>query len=449
MFVPFTAAHTRRRRHNAFTPINALLSATLQSIADVILHPTILLAAVAFLLGGSPYQVAAFAAIAFAAWTMTSLLSPALLAVSRPYVLVLAAGAVRLLAVIWLAFTAFRSPGRDPADTIRWLIVAFAVYQAASAIAGLASVGTLVGLPSTPRRTAVFPRRAAIGTCAAVLGGAVVWSVNRSVTAVQDGLGMLFVFAAICVAAATWFLVAIPPGRPKRLRHDETAPVSRSPLRPFATGAFRRFLLYRIATGLVAAADPFIIVLGLREAGLGIRHIGLALVACALGHLAGQLWWPGWTARRSPRTPLQVAALLRVLALVIAIGVPALVTSASWTDRFSDASVTRLLFLIPFALLGLAVSVQSMANQRYLIDIFAPATLRPAITATNLVHGVLALSPILAAYLVQRTSLDQMLWMATATAFVALLLSGLLADSRIRVNRRVGFRLGQQHLGAR
>ncbi|HEV2065743.1 MAG TPA: hypothetical protein VGR08_02825, partial [Thermomicrobiales bacterium] len=60
MFVPLNPGYTRKRKNNAFTPINGMLSGALQALADGILHPVILLPAVAALLDGSNVEIAAF-----------------------------------------------------------------------------------------------------------------------------------------------------------------------------------------------------------------------------------------------------------------------------------------------------------------------------------------------------------------------------------------------------
>lgn len=450
MFVPFGSGHTRRRRNNAFTPINGLLSGMLQTLTDMILHPAILLAAVALLLDGSVYQIAAFTVIALASWTVSAIILAAFHhAIRRPSLAVIGASSIRLLAIAFLAFTAFRSPNRDPDDVVRSLLTGYVVYQVSSAVLGQISVTTLVGTPPTTRRAMIFRHRTVIGAIVAVIAGAVVWSMNRSVGDIRDGLGALFVLVAISAAAATWFLLAIPDERRHRQMGTPNSPLSSGLFRPLRSGPYRRYLLFRVALGLAAAADPFIIVFGFRQIGLGLEDIGLALVAFAIGHLAGVLIWPRWSAQGSPRAPLQFAALLRLLALIITIAIPAIVTSSLYTDRFSSPELAVRVFLAQFALIGLAISAHATANQRYLLDIMAPASIPQAIATTNVVHGILAFAPFVAAYLLQRTSLEQMLWIAAATAFVALLISGFLVESCVYISRRMGVWKQQRRLSVR
>ncbi|HEV2065594.1 MAG TPA: hypothetical protein VGR08_02075, partial [Thermomicrobiales bacterium] len=356
-------------------------------------------------------------------------------------------GAFRLVAVAFLTFTAFRSPDQDPHDVVRALLIGFFLYQVSSTVLGRASVRSIAGASPTAICGVIFHQRAVIGAIVAIIGGAVVWSVNRSAVDIRDAIEVLFFLAAISVCSATWFLFAMPGGKRTRQPESQTALLSTGLLRPFRTRSYRTFILFRVALGLAAAADPFIIVFGLRRIGIELEDIGLALVAYAIGHFAGVLLWPLWSPPRSARAPLQIAALLRVLALIITIGIPPIVASTLYADLFASPEPAVRLFLIQYVLIGLAVSAHGWANQRYLQDISTPEMTRQAVTTTNVVHGILAFAPFLAAYLIDRTSLDEMLWVATAVAFIALLISGFLIDSRVFIVRRAGVRGRQRRFG--
>lgn len=448
MFVPLNPGYTRKRKNNAFTPINGMLSGALQALANSILHPIILLPAVAALLDGSNVEIAAFTVIALASWTIPAAIMMSLRhRIKRTGAAVLGAGAIRLLAVAFLTFTAFRSPDQDPHDVIRALLIGYFLYQVSSAVLGRASVRSIAGSSPTPICGVIFHQRALIGAIVAIIGGAVVWSVNRSVVEIRDAIGSLFILAAISVCSATWFLFAMPGGKRTRQPESQTALLSTGLLRPFRTRSYRTFIFFRVALGLAAAADPFIIVFGLRRVGIELQDIGLALVAYAIGHFAGILLWPRWSPPRSARAPLQIAALLRVLALIITIGIPPIVASTLYTDRFASPEPAVRLFLTQYVLIGLAVSAHGWANQRYLQDISTSEMTRQAVSTTNVVHGILAFAPFLAAYLIDRTSLDGMLWVATAVAFIALLISGFLIDSRVFIVRRAGVRGRQRRFG--
>lgn len=447
MFVPLTPGHARRRRTNAFTPVNGVLSGMLQAIADSILQPVIVLAAVAFLLDGSSYQIAAFAVIAYSSWTVSAVVFAMLPRLSvRVFPDMIAATTVRLSAVTLLALAAFRSPHWNPGDVIRVLLIGFLLYQISSAIIGHTSIGVLIGIPPTAKRSTVFQRRGVAGAIMAMIGGAVLWSALRTVDDVRAALGIVFILAALATASTTWFLLAIPGSRKWNRVSESRYTHSGGFIRPLRSIAYRRFVLFRVALGLAAAADPFIIVFGLRAAGLELKDIGLAVVAFAIGHLAGLLIWPRWSTRRGSREPLQLAALLRVVALVTAIGVPPLATTALYADLFESPDVAVRLFLLQFVLIGLAVSAQAATNLRYLFDIAAPEPMHQAVATINVVHGVLAFAPFAAAYLIGQTSFTTLLWCAAALAFVALLISGFLVESRLIISHGTGRLTAQRSL---
>jgi MFS family permease len=189
---------------------------------------------------------------------------------------------------------------------------------------------------------------------------------------------------------------------------------------------------------MTAAVDPFLIVYGFQELALQVQYLGLALVAYAAGQFLGYLIWPRWIARHSPRVPFQIATLLRLLLLSLVIALPALSTSDLYTDRLDDPTVAMRGFAIAFALLGIAGSVGNAANQRYLMDIAPRGATQGPILAANLVAAVCAFGPFGVAWLLQRYELERILWGATGIAILALLASGLLIESRVRVRTTAG-----------
>ena len=209
-------------------------------------------------------------------------------------------------------------------------------------------------------------------------------------------------------------------------------------LTPLRSQAYRRFLIYRLFLALCAAADPFLIVFGLVRLGLNLGDIGLSVAVYATGHLAGILVWPRWVAMWSARAPLQIISLLRLLILVVAVSIPSISTSGLYAGRFDGPQVAVWCFSAIFGLLGLVVSANNVSNFPYLLDIVPAGQARPAIALSNAVMGVMALAPLAAAYLVERFSLESMLYSAIALAFIALVTSGLLVESRVRVRQRFG-----------
>ncbi len=426
------------RLQSRFAPSYAIINATLQSLAESVLQPTILLAAVAFLLGGTNYQIAAFAVIALATWALAPVLLLILQSViGRPYTIVFSAAIVRLAAVLVVGVIGFRIDDISTQRIVGSLIVAYLAYQIASSVAGQASAGLILSSGHRTRQDATFRRRSLAAIVAAIVGALVCWSVFRSDQAFQDSIGILLLLAALSVASASWFLLNIPGG-PARSPSPRPALLWSSIWRAFQTAPFRRFISFKVLLALAAAVDPFLIVYGFQELGFQVQYLGLALVAYAAGQLVGYLFWPRWIARHSPRVPFQIAAFLRLLLLTLVIALPALATSNLYTDRFDDQTMAMRGFAIAFVLLGLAGSVGNAANQRYMMDIAPRGATQGPILAANLVAAVCAFGPFGVAWLMQRHELERILWGAIGVAILALLASGLLIDSRVRVRTTVG-----------
>lgn len=421
------------RRVNHLTPLYAVLNAALQAIAAIILQPVIILAAIAFLLGGSNYQIASFAVISVACWAFAPLVT--LLASSasgQSYPLVLGAGLVRFLAVVLLGFIGFRIDHISPGRIVGSLVFAYLVYQAASAVAGHTTSTLLLTGVRRNQHVAIFRRRGYAAAIAAVIGAIACWSVFRSDEAFQRSVGLVLMLAAISLASATWFLLGFRGGAIRTSR-PQPGQVLRRARDAFEHASFRRYASFKILLGLTAAFDPFVIVFGFQALGLTVEYMGWAILAYALGQLVGHLGWSRSIARHGPRVPFQIAAFVRLLFLTWVVSLPTLVTSDLYTDRFDDLSQAMGGFAVSFALLGLAGSVGHPANQRYLMDIAPRTVVQGPILAANLLAGIVAFAPFGVAWLMGRYDLEQLLWAGIGMALATLLASGLLVESRARV----------------
>jgi hypothetical protein len=237
--------------------------------------------------------------------------------------------------------------------------------------------------------------------------------------------------------ASTWFMLDIPGGMTAG-SSGPSLPLGQSLRYAAGHSAFRRFTAYRTSLGLVAAVDPFIIVHGFQQLDIGIAHIGLALFAFALGHVAGHLVWPRWIGVFSPRVPLQIATLLRLVLLVWVLSLPTIIASSEYAERFNGPETAMNGFAWGFILLGLATSVGNAGNQRYLMDIAPRGALSGLVLMANLLAGIIGLAPLGVAMLLDRFELERLLWAASGLAILALLASGLLVESRVRMRTSPG-----------
>lgn len=445
MYFPSRLRNARSRRANQFTPVMAILSGALQSLSEIVLQPVIFLSAIAFLLGASSYQVAGFTAVSLTSWALAGwIVSPLRMLLRREYHLTVGGSVARLASAIAIGVIGYRLPDAAPGDLVRELLIAYAMYQLGSAVAGRASSRSISGAAFSGSQGSPFRNRSLIGVIAAVIGGAVTWSVLGSDGTSSENAGILLILAAIGSAAATWFLLAIPGTR----RFESPAPLgNRATVQSFdafRSSAFRCYVFFRALLSGSAAADPFLIIFGLSELGLTLEEVGVAVFVYAAGHVLGMLAWPRWVASRGARGPLQITALLRLLMLIVAVSIPSISTSVLYADRFDGPDAAIRSFIAIFGLLGLVGSANNLSQQPYLLDILPAGMSSSAISLTNSIMGILAFGPLGAAYLANRFSLESMLYVAIALAFIALVTSGLLVESSVRVRQRSGSRRVQR-----
>ena len=418
-----------------------MLNGALQALADIALQPVILLAAIAYLLGGSSYQIAGFAVVSLASWALADwIAAPLRVMLRRDFRLVTIGSVIRLVAAIAIGIIGVRLADSNAPDQVRALLVAYAVYQLASAVIGRASVHSIHGTGALGSRRGLFHGRALVGVVAAVIGAGAVWSALGATGTTGDNGGLVLLLGAIGIASATWFLLAIPGNRRIEPRSPYRNHTARQGLAALQSRAYRRYLFFRSLMALSAAADPFLIVFGLEKLGLTLGEVGAALAIYAAGHLLGTVVWPRWAAARSARAPLQITPLLRLVVLVVAVSIPSISASGLYAGRFDGPEVAIRCFIAIFGLLGLVTSANNVASQPYLLAILPEDVARPAIALTNTILGVLAFGALAAAFLVERYSLEALLYVAIVLAFIGLVASGMLAASRVRVRQRYGTR---------
>ncbi len=423
---------------NRLAPLYAFLNAALLSIGGIVLQPVITLAAVAFLLGGSNYQIAAFAVISLASWTLAPIVMLILgSAMVQSYPIVVGAGLIRFVAVLIIGIIGFRIDDLSPERIVSSLLIAYVIFQAASAVAGLSTSSVVASGVPRDQQTAIFRRRGFAAAIAAAVGASACWSVFRSDEAFQRSVGLVLMLAAISLGSATWFLLSIRVGS-TRTATPQPRQILTSGREAFRRAPFRRYVSFKLFLALTAAFDPFVIVFGFQELGLTTEYLGWAILAYAVGQLLGHVGWTRWIAGHSPRVPFQIATFLRLMFLTWIVSLPTLATSNLYTDRFDDLNQAMGGFAAGFVLLGLATSVGQPANQRYLMDIAPRGAVQGPIFAANLIAGVCAFAPFGVAWLIGRFELERLLWGGIGVAIAALLASGLLMESRVRIRSSSG-----------
>jgi hypothetical protein len=424
-------------RHR-FTPVNVTAGAIVQSAGDILTQPAVFLSAVAFLLGGTNRQIASFAVVIALCWSLASIVLAAFrLAPRQLFPVILGAGALRIVAALVFGFTGIRIEELSPARIVSNLVFSYLLYQISAAFIAQASNGLVVSSISRSAIASTMKWRGIAGAVAATVSALAVWRVFNADGQFDDALGQILIVVAIALLASTWFALNIPGGR-SASGGAPTASLAKSLRYALGHSAFRKFAIFKLLLGLAAAVDPFLIIYGFQELGISVAHLGLALLAYALGHVIGFIVWPRWIRASSPRVPLQIATLLRLAMIVWVIALPTILESSEYTSRFDGPDPAMRGFAWGFALLGLASSVGNVGNQRYLTDIAPRGAVHALIMGANALAAITGLAPLGVAWLLEHYELERLLWATAGVAIAALLASGLLVESRVRVRAAPG-----------
>lgn len=415
--------------------VHSILIVALQRLADILLQPMTLLAAIIWLLNGSYTDIALIAVVASASLALGSVVMPFILSqVQDIRVVLLGANMVRAAAAALIAIAGWRATSLQPGDLVALLIIAVIIYQ----------VGSAVDIGSNPRAARAVTHEPAtsfawqaIGALAGILGGLVAFR-----TLSNDGLpfpgafGWLLVLGGIASVAAVWFQMT-RPARRRDLVSTQHPLVSREDVRTLLdVSAMRRFLTFRLILGFAALADPFLIVWGINEMSLGPKYIGAIVLAMALAQAGGGVIWTAFRRARGSQLSLQIATILRLWAIVLAITVPFMARSDWYSNTFDSPAGGSWAFVFVFVLIGLAQSTYLRNEQLYAIRIAGDDALRSAaLLLTNLTLVVTAVSALIGAWIIRGSSMETALIVAAALSFIALIASGVLAGRRRRYHR--------------
>jgi hypothetical protein len=199
---------------------------------------------------------------------------------------------------------------------------------------------------------------------------------------------------------------------------------------------YRRFLLFRILLSATAAIDPFLFLYAVTRLGAPIFKIGDYVILGVLGWvLSAPVWF--WVERRSsPRTLLQSAAVVRLIAPAIALATPALAAIGLVRERLPDAGALTTVYGAAFFVVGAALAAQSRGNYDYLGGL-VPHPLLPAFTGlTNATLALVAFAPVLGGILIERFGYEALFGIAAAVGLLAVFAGGWLAETPSRARER-------------
>lgn len=407
---------------------------SLQRIVDAVLQPITFLAAVVWLFGGSYADVAVIAVAASMSYALGSVIMPfALARVDDIRLVLLGASVVRALASAIIAIVGWQAESIEDSYVVLWLVIALLFYQVSSAANVSRNPRSFIANQDQPTSAR---SRQVVGAIAGTLGGLIAWRAlgNRDLS-FEESAGILLFLAGCASLASVWFQVTAPV-RYRDLHQKLPVPAWSEIQRVVQTPEIMRYLGVRLVFGLATLADPFLIIFGITQLRLNLSYIGAVMLAVVLAQLVGGAIWTFFGEMPGSRKAIQLAAVLRFIALTLAVAVPFIGTSDWYLATFESQAVASSMFVGAFFLIGLSQNTFSRNEQHYAMNRLQDGQLYPAMDMVlNMTLVVTALTPLLGVWLIEATSLRTTVAITAGIAFLAFLCTAFLV-ARKRLPRR-------------
>lgn len=409
---------------------------SLQRLVDATLQPFTFLAAIVWLFGGTYTDVAVIAAAAAMSYALGSVIMPFALAnVEDIRLVLLGASVVRAFASAIIAVVGWRAERMQGDHVVLWLVVGVLFYQVSSAANVSRNPRSFVANQDQPTSAR---SRQVIGAVAGAIGGVVAWrALGNHDLGFEVSAGMLLFLAGIASLGSVWFQVTAPV-RFRDLHVKLPVPTWREIERVMQTPEIRRYLGVRLLFGLSTLADPFLIIFGLNHLRLGLWYLGAIMVAVVVAQIVGGAIWTFFGEMPGSRRAIQLAVVLRFLALTLAVAVPFIGTSGWYRATFDSAAPASWLYVLVFFLIGLSQNTFSRNEQHYAMNRLRDGQLFPAMDMVlNLALVITALTPMLGVVLINTTSMRMTIAIAAGLALLAFLCTAFLVARRRLPRRRL------------
>lgn len=399
-------------------------------LASTLLHPLVVLPVFIAQVTESLYAVALVPVIGAVAWFAAVPIGQVIADDPNRRYWLIGMGTLRAVLVAMLAFIAERSDDLSSGRLVVAFLIGLAAFAVAQGIvATMTSAATRRALTSTAPGPSFVVRRL-LGGLAALVGALLIARVlSEDGPTFPSNFALIFVVAAICFAITVFFMSM------SRLRDPgpETTGQSSRFVGAWASSSFRRFALFRLVLGGSALLDPFIALYAVQQLSASARTIGWLLALFILGGLISRPLWSAITERAGARVAFQLMAIARMVVGILALAVPQLIKTDLWTERVDAGQAAALTFGASLFFVGATQTGLRAVGTDYVTQIAPAEQPNGFLAAARFVATVAALSPLLGAWIIDRTGeyRDAFL-VATGFSLVAVLLSGLLTQSVIR-----------------
>lgn len=429
--IQFTSLERRVYRRNfGFGVANGAML----MLGDTLIHPTLVLALFVSQISDSNLLVGLVPAISTGVWFLPQLVAAAFVqGRNRQLPFAVASTIIRALAVATLGTIGFVIGDRNPHTLLVAFFICYTIYNLAAGFANVPMIDVAARVVPANRRGLYFGQRSFWGGVLGFMAGFVIQRILSTGGTFPDNFSVLF-FASFFVLSLGIYSAAMmiePDTPPLRPRGTLLGQLRDAP-QFLGNIEFRHFLTFRSFLSMAAIADPFYILFAKQELGAPVSIVGYYIAAIAVSQFVSNLIWSPLADRRGNRLVLQMAALLRMIIPVIALAMPPLVRWGPINERIPGGSPTvYYAFGVVFAIYGIALSGQNLANMTYVLDI-APDHERAAyVGLVNTFLGVVAFVPVLGGTLLDAFGFQFLFLVAFMITLAGVLASGALHEPRV------------------
>lgn len=403
-------------------------------LGDTLIHPSLVLALFVSQISSSNLLVGLVPAISTGVWFLPQLFAAAFVqGRERQIPFAVASTIVRALAVATLGTIGFVVGDRNPHTLLVAFFICYTVYNLGAGFANVPMVDVSARVVPANKRGFYFGQRSFWGGVLGFMAGFVIQRILSTGGAFPNNFAVLF-FASFFVLTLGIYSAAMmvePKTSVMRARGTLIGQLRDAP-RFLGNVEFRHFLTFRSFLSMAAIADPFYVLFAKQELGAPVSVVGYYIAIIAVSQFVSNLFWSPLADRRGNRLVLQLAALLRMIIPVIALALPPLVRWGPIQPHIPGGSPTLYYtFGAVFALYGVALSGQNLANMTYVLDI-APDHERAAyVGLVNTFLGVVAFVPVIGGTLVDAFGFQFLFLVAFMITLAGVLASGALHEPRV------------------
>jgi MFS family permease len=412
-----------------------IAGAALAALAETLVLPTVVLPYFVGQISDSYTVVGLVPAIGIGFWALARFPAALLVAPQRrklPWAI--GAALIRAAATALLAAVCFRAEegAEDPLRNA--FFICLIAYSLASGFASVPTAAVLAKAIPHDGRELFFRQRNIWGGLAGIVAGLVVAQLlSDAGPDFPRDYALLFLAATVCQTATAFFVATLrEPLRVPGTRLPPVTTIVGGMGRALADGNFRRFFGFRLLFSLSTLADPFFVIFATSELVVAPSILGAYVIALVVGRLASMPLWSALARRYGEKSTLQVAALVRLVAPLLALLLPYVTGTDLYRERVDDNRVLAGLFGVAFLAIGASLAGQARGNYAYLAEV-APMRLRPSyVGLTNVALAAVAFAPIVGGLLVDRSGYRLLFLAATLIGLAAVFASGALTDTHVR-----------------